>query len=385
MPPSTRRSIWSYKLFRIAGIDISIHFTFLIMLFVLALNGIDTALWFVAAFACVLLHELGHALTARCYGIQTHGILLLPIGGLAQLERIPTNPWKELWIALAGPAVNVVLAVGFFFLADVTAELGAWSAIPFTGEDNPLVRAEGLLTKLFWTNVMLCTFNLIPAFPMDGGRVLRALLAFRLDYVRATRYAARTGQVLALVMAVILVPLTANPFLLFIAVFVYLGAGHELTSVERKHRLKHRVVSDAMLIKFDVVRSEEPLWRVVERLRETSQAELPVVRDDVVVGILSQASLLRGLTRRGPSFLVHDLPLESVKAVPVDKPLVKVYEQMQSEGTRTLPVVQAGRLVGLVTWDKLLEFAMIQAALAPHRLEDQMAIDDGPTPTGEGD
>jgi Zn-dependent protease len=217
---------WSWKLGQVAGIDIYMHGTFLILL---AWVGVShylqrhhladagaSVVFILALFAIIVLHELGHALTARHYGICTREITLLPIGGVARLERMPADPKQELVVALAGPAVNVALAA---LLAGIVTPT-AWRDVQWIGGD--------FLSKLLWVNVSLAVFNIIPAFPMDGGRALRAVLAMRMDYVRATQIAAHIGQGLALVFG--LVGLFSNPFLVFIALFVWMGAASEASA-----------------------------------------------------------------------------------------------------------------------------------------------------------
>lgn len=224
----------SWQITRLAGIDISVHWSFLLLLgwvVVSALTGfgLGTAmaegLFFVALFGCVVLHELGHALAARYFGIETHGITLLPIGGVAQLERIPRVPFQELVIALAGPAVNVVLAILLFPIAGVANSYVPLNSLAWLSSD--------LLTRLLFVNVALVIFNLIPAFPMDGGRVLRSLLAFGLDYMVATRWAVRIGQVVAILLGLASV---YNPMLLLIAAFVFFAAEGELRQAANERR-----------------------------------------------------------------------------------------------------------------------------------------------------
>lgn len=217
----------SWRLTRIAGIDISVHWSFgLLLAFVvfsaLFSNGLVAALSEAAfismLFGCVVLHELGHAMAARAFGIPTHGITLLPIGGVAQLDRIPRNPWQEFLIAIAGPAVNVVIAVCLLLVLPISYGLGELASVGWlTG---------GLATRLLVVNVALVVFNMLPAFPMDGGRVLRAVLAAFTDYYSATRIAVRVGQAVAILFAI--VGLFYNPFLLLIAGFVFLAAQAEL-------------------------------------------------------------------------------------------------------------------------------------------------------------
>lgn len=217
---------WSIKFARVAGIDLKIHLTFLIFLLwigstYLARGGAEFAiqgmLFIILLFACVLLHELGHALTAKAFGIHTTDITLLPIGGIARLERIPNEPKQELLIAIAGPMVNVVIAVLLIFY------LGQRAAVSdFDDINTPRV---AMLSKLASVNIGLVLFNLIPAFPMDGGRILRSILAMRMNYLRATEIAASVGQSLAIVLGII--GLFYNSFLVFIAFFVFMGAQQE--------------------------------------------------------------------------------------------------------------------------------------------------------------
>ena len=229
----------SWRLTRVAGIDISLHWTFgLLMGWVVfaalqaggLATAINEALFVSLLFGCVVLHELGHALAARTYGIPTNGITLLPIGGVAQLARIPRNPGQELIIALAGPAVNVVIAAFLLVLLTLNAGLEQLASVS--------VISGGLVPRLLAVNVMLVLFNLLPAFPMDGGRVLRATMALMTDYPRATYLAARVGQGTALLLA--LVGLYWNPMLLIIAAFVVFAAEAELRQVMSEEQRRQR-------------------------------------------------------------------------------------------------------------------------------------------------
>lgn len=225
---------WSLKIAKLAGIDIFIHFTFFILVTWVAfiqwkLNGsigaaFSGVVFILAVFACVVLHELGHALAARKYGIRTQDILLLPIGGVARLEKMPNQPIQELWVALAGPAVNVVIA------ALLAAYL--WVTNTLTPDNQVTMTTGAFVERIMGVNIFLILFNMIPAFPMDGGRVLRALLATRLAYIRATRISANLGQGIALLFGVI--GLFYNPILLFIAFFVWMGAAQETRMVRMK-------------------------------------------------------------------------------------------------------------------------------------------------------
>ncbi|MBV8225277.1 MAG: site-2 protease family protein [Verrucomicrobia bacterium] len=217
----------SIKIATIFGIDVRIHVTFFLVLAWIALVYYQTAglsgaiqgvLFMLVLFGCVLLHEFGHALAAREFGIKTPDITLLPIGGVARLSRIPDKPWQELVVAIAGPLVNVVIAAALTFAIHGSTEI-----LQIDRLENPRIE---LLDALRSINVMLVLFNMIPAFPMDGGRVLRSLLAMVMPYTLATQIAAWIGQGLAVVFAIF--GLRGNFFLIFIAFFIFVGAQQEV-------------------------------------------------------------------------------------------------------------------------------------------------------------
>ncbi len=354
---------WSIHLGRMLGIDVFLHVTFLLLLGVIAITHwlahgslaavISGVGFFVALFACVLLHEYGHALAARRFGIATRDITLLPIGGVARLERMPDKPLQELWVALAGPAVNVVIAAA---LAVGLALRGTWeplSALSTTG--------GGFIERLLAVNVFLVLFNMIPAFPMDGGRVLRALLALRLEYARATRIAATIGQALAIVFG--LVGLFSNPFLLLIAVFVWFGATQEAAATDMKAAIGGLPVREAMLTDFRTLSPQETLGDATRLLIEGSQQDFPVLDDGRVVGVLSHARLFEVLRERGEWTSVAEAMERDFRTLHPDEPLEGALFQAEPGGT-VLPIVRDGRLVGLITAENIGELLMIRAARA---------------------
>src|SRR5262245_4313625 len=239
---------WSIGIGSIAGIRVEIHVTFILFVGWIAIQdglltghperALSSIVLILLVFGCVLLHELGHALTARRYGIRTRDIVLLPIGGVARLQRMPDQPGQEIVVALAGPAVNVVIAAALWLA------LGGWN-----GADAIRPVGDGMLEKLLTVNLIMVGFNLIPAFPMDGGRVLRALLALRLPYLRATRIAALVGQGIALLFGVI--GFFYNPMLMFVALFVFLAAGEEHALVRTRASLSELPARAAMITEFE--------------------------------------------------------------------------------------------------------------------------------------
>jgi Zn-dependent protease len=223
---------WSLKLGKLLGIDLYVHFTFVLLLVFFGVyywrdsHSLEATfqgvVFIVALFGCVVLHELGHALMARRYGIKTRDITLLPIGGIARLEKMPEKPLQELWVTLAGPAVNVAIAI--------ILTLGLAAASGFTSMEQIGENGGSFWQRLIVLNLVLAAFNLLPAFPMDGGRILRALLAMRLSRRRATVIAANVGQGMAVLFVVL--GFLYNPFLILIGIFVYLGAQAEAAMVE---------------------------------------------------------------------------------------------------------------------------------------------------------
>ena len=357
---------WSWKLAEISGIAIYVHATFVLLVawFALAywlevgslLHVISGVILLLSLFGCVLLHELGHALTAKRFGFTTRQITLLPIGGIATFERMPEDPVQGLWITLAGPAVNVVIASVLFATLQLTGQWEPLAGVSLT--DGPF------LERLMLVNVSLLVFNMLPAFPMDGGRALRALLAMRMDEARATRIAATLGQGFAVLFGI--VGWLANPFLVLIALFVWMGAAQEARMVEIRSALRGIPVDRVMVTQFRTLTPEDRLLSVVELVLHGAQRDFPVTRDGHVAGVLTQRGLLRGLAERGPQSLVGDAMQRDVPAVNPRETLDAVLGRFEAREWSTAPVLDRGRLAGLLTADAVAEFLKIQEALT-HR------------------
>lgn len=358
---------WSWKLARIAGIDVRIHVTFVMLIGWIAMShwndGHDLGAvaegvgYILVLFGCVVAHEFGHALTAAHYGIRTRDITLLPIGGLARLERMPDDPRQELWVALAGPAVNVVIAAALF----------AW--LQATGTWEPLgavtVATGSFIERVLLANVTLVAFNLLPAFPMDGGRALRALLARRMAYADATERAAAIGQGLAVVFGFI--GLFLNPMLLFIALFVWIGAGQEAGAVQLKSALAGIPVRGAMLTDIRTLTPLSTLGDAVDLLLTSSQLDFPVVDGRHVVGMLTRTDLLATLTQQGREAVVGRVMRTDYPRAAPDELLGPALTRLQGLEWRTIVVAEDDVLVGLVTMDNVGEFLMIHTAETSRR------------------
>jgi Zn-dependent protease/predicted transcriptional regulator len=359
---------WSWKLGEFSGIGVYVHATFSIIILWVAIThwaegegfeGILAGVLFVLAiFACVVFHEFGHALMAQRFGIGTRDITLLPIGGVARLERMPEDPKQELAVALAGPAVNVGIAAGLYGWLWLTSSL-----LPF---ENLGVVAGPFWERLMVINVFLVVFNMLPAFPMDGGRVVRALLAQRMSYVRATQLAASLGQGMALLFG--LIGFFSNPFLLFIAFFVWIGATQEASMVQIRSALGGIPVNHAMVTDYHTLAPEDNLERAIEMILAGSQQDFPVVEKAAVVGVLTRQDLLRVLAERGKTALVSEVMQRDIQVVDSSEMLESAFQRLQACQCHTLPVQRSGQLVGLLTMDNVGEFISIQSALKTGRI-----------------
>lgn len=354
---------WAWRLGQIAGIALYVHATFVILIAWVALahwtqrrNVLDamTGVAFILAlFGCVVLHELGHALTARRYGIRTRDITLLPIGGVARLEQMPEEPLQEFWVAIAGPAVNVVIAALLFAFVLAMGRFEPVSRITLT--QGPF------LERLMVLNVILVVFNLLPAFPMDGGRIVRALLATRMEYTRATQIAATLGQGMALLFG--FVGFFTNPFLLFIALFVWIGAAAEASMVQVRAALSGIPVRRAMITEFRTLGPRDSLRRAAEALLAGSQQDFPVVDGSGVVGVLLRVDLIAALAAQRHEASVGEVMRREFTMVDSHEMLDRAFARVQRSQVHTAPVTHDGRLVGLITMDNIGEFVAVQGAL----------------------
>jgi stage IV sporulation protein FB len=369
---------WSYTIARIGGTEVKVHLTFLLLLGWLAYHMWSVAgpaaaagytLFFVAFFLCIVLHEFGHITMARRFGVRTPDVILLPIGGVARLERIPEAPRQELLVALAGPAVTVAIIVVLLAIALATGESAAGILETAQGWVQALAgRSEGpadvtFLVQLLILNAAVLAFNLIPAFPLDGGRVLRALLAGRLGLARGTRIAGAIGQMFALALGVagFILP---QPIWLLVAFFIFLGAGSEASAVATRLAGRGLTVSQMMVTDFRTIPVYASLQQAVDLLLAGEQREFPVV-DNLgrTEGILTRDNLIRGLTRLGPGGTVGEAMTGAVPAVPPTLGFQEALDRLRASGLPALPVVDAsGALVGLLTRDNITDLLLVRGA-----------------------
>jgi len=346
----------SPRLLTVRGIDIKIHITFPLILIWAALQfgllggaGWEGALFgvivIILLFVIVTLHELGHSVAAQHYGVPVRQIVLLPIGGVAQLDHIPETPWQEFVIAIAGPAVNFLLAI----------LLGVLSLLPgfdFVGLDE-LTVSGGITLPLIFTyifayNLFLGVFNLIPAFPMDGGRVLRALLAMRMDHLTATQWAVRVGQALAWVFGLYGF-LSGNFFLILIAFFIYMGAGAEGNLVRLRSYLRDITVEQAYSRQVNALRPSDTLHHAVTLTLRTLQSTFPVLQMGRLVGVLPYHVLVQALDDKGPSTSVAEVMVKDVEPARPNEELFDVQQRMRESQLDSLPVMDGDEFLGIIT------------------------------------
>ena len=352
---------WSLRLGRFLGIDVFLHVTFLILVAIVwyttRQDGLGKVLFMLCMFTCVVLHEYGHALMARRFGVATRDITLLPIGGVARLERMPAEPWQELLVAVAGPAVNVVIAAALWTLSAIL------KIDPLHKIDRLLAGEGHFLVSLIWWNLTMVVFNMLPAFPMDGGRVLRALLAMKLPYDRATRAAAIVGKCMAVLFAYYALFHVGNPILVLIAFFVWTGATDETIAAEQRTLLAGARASDAMLSEFRFISPDDEIRSVAHIVLNSWQTDFPVVENDVVIGLLTRQDVSRGLTA-GPDLPVRQFMSSEVISCLRDEPLEAVLDRIREADLPLIPVLDDNRLIGLVTPGNTMEFIAFRRAIA---------------------
>jgi Zn-dependent protease/predicted transcriptional regulator len=363
---------WSFEVFRFKGIPIRVHVSFVLILIWGAYywssvtdDGGRGALFGVAAtlllFLCVTLHELGHSLVARSYGIPVEDITLYPIGGVSRLADVPESPTQEFWITVAGPAVSFAIAAVLAIFAALIGE-PAFVSPSHLVDDMKNPGGIALLEYLIFANLALGIFNILPAFPLDGGRILRSLLAMRMSYQRATRIAATIGQGMALLFGLIGFA-TLNVFLILIAVFIWLGAGAEGQQMSMRELLGTTKVGDAMTRQPWSLAPEFPLQRAVELILTTEQSDFPVVdHSSKVVGLVMMNDVLEALQKR-PTATVGEISQPNYPRARPDERIVDVQERLDRGRGRALVVVdEQERLVGLLTRNDLLELIAVVSA-----------------------
>lgn len=354
----------SLKIGKIAGIGIFIHWTFtLLIAFIIFSNyragqNFEQIVWSIifvlSIFVTVLMHELGHALAAKRYHINTKDITLLPIGGLARLESLPEKPKEELVVAVAGPAVNIALAaLTALFITIPGAE-------DITIQLTNGINSSNFFLNFFIVNVWLALFNLIPAFPMDGGRMLRAILSLKFERHIATNIAARIGQVFAIIF--IFLGVFINPFLIFIGLFVFLAAKAESEYTQTKSLLHGYRVKDALMQQYNSIDAGQTIKTAVKMLLDGQSKNFLVTENSHSVGTLSRDEIIRALAAQGENEVIYKVMNKDLIVLNADSPLEIAYQQVQGHKSTLMAVMENNKLIGALDTENILEFIMVKDA-----------------------
>lgn len=352
---------WSFSIGRFLGSELRIHATFFLLLAWIGASAwlaegtaaaITNIVFVLSLFACVVLHEFGHALAARRYGIRTPDITLLPIGGMARLEKMPEKPAEEIVVAVAGPAVNVVI------WAVLTVLLGATAGVTTLLQlDEP---AQGFWARLAAVNLFLVVFNMIPAFPMDGGRVLRATLSFYMSRPKATEIAARAGQGIAFLFGFLGLT-NGNPLLLLIAIFIFMAAAAESSDVATRDRAHDVPARDAMITSYEPLTPDDTLEAAAQSLLRTTQAEFPVLdAQGTLVGVLTRAQIVDASAKKRATAAVSEVMTSDVPRVLLDTSLETVLDHLSKPGVPAVAVEdRRGNFLGYVTRENFGEWMLL--------------------------
>lgn len=366
---------WSYKIFSVFGIEVKVHVTFLAIVAYFAFvwgvqrdpGGPAGALYGVLLvlllFGLVVMHELTHSRVAQAYGVRVRDITLLPIGGMASMEKMPDEPRQELLVALSGPLSNVMLGLVMAAAAPLVVGASVFQSVDRLTSALLTPSFEGAYLYVLAANVTLAIFNLIPAFPMDGGRAFRAFLALRMGKMRATRIAVIVGQTLAVLLGILGV-FGGGLLLVLVAVFIYLGAQAEGRGDEAKGALGSLRVSQAVNTNVDTARPDQTIGALATRLFHSYQADFPVVEDDgSVVGIVTRDRLITMLGQHGADYPVSQAMRTDFPVGRLDEIVYDVFERMRAGGYRVAPIMDSGRLVGMLSLEDISEvFALLSAA-----------------------
>ena len=354
------------RLGRVSGIKITVHWTFFLLIAWIVFDelkhggNIESVLFNVsvtmAVFLCVVLHELGHAFMAKRYNIKTEKITLLPIGGMASFEKLPETPKQELLIVIAGPLVNVVIAVLLYFIVPVKSfmQLNLTESIELLA----LYNLQSFFFFLFVVNVGLVIFNIVPAFPMDGGRILRALLAIKIGRVKATKIASNVGLMMAVLL--FLIGLLYNPFLIFIAIFISLGAFGENQMLQQLALLDDHTVEEAMLLHITTFKPQDSIDIVVNKIISGTETNFLVVEDQIIKGILTHNTIIENSSK---TVLVGDIMNKNFKTVNSSDKLKTIYQLIFNNKQDLFPVINNGKLIGAIDATNLNEYIVLQSKL----------------------
>jgi Zn-dependent protease/predicted transcriptional regulator len=356
---------WSLYIGKISGIKLFIHWTFFFLILWIIYSGMkhgktipETLLsvgFFCTVFICVMLHEFGHALTAKYFNFKTLDITLLPIGGMARMESLPDKPFQEFLVAIMGPAVNLVISLILFIFLQSNNLL---SFGMFTAE----VTKWNFWSQLFAVNIFLALFNLIPAFPMDGGRIFRALLSIKLSRSQATDIAASAGQIISVIF--IILGIAYNPLLAFIGLFIFLTAKGEAKMEEARAALGDLKVKDILMHQYTELHPEDPLSKAVSLMLDSQEKSFIVTEQDEVKGILSSKEIIDGLAKYGDNDIpVHRVMKKNIISLDEEENIRQVMQKFSVNPQMLLPVLKENKLKGVLNLENINEFIQIRLAM----------------------
>ncbi|MEW6686168.1 MAG: site-2 protease family protein [Candidatus Edwardsbacteria bacterium] len=355
---------WSFNLIEIFGIKIKLHATFFLLIFLIAVvrgaeagfaAGMSSLFTVFLVFLCVMLHELAHSLVAKSYGIKVQDIILLPVGGVARMEKMPENPKQEILLAIVGPFLNFFIAGLIFLPMILFGKIHFWKALPKVGESFSSIPVD-----LFIINLTLGLFNLLPAFPMDGGRILRGILAIKGNYTKATHIAAKVGQVMSFLFA--LIGFFLNPLLILIAIFIYLGAEAEEQAVAFNYAIKGLKVRQVMASEFQSLLPKDTLAKALEMIYHGYQEDFPVIENSLLIGLLSKGRILQSLHHREKDTLVEAVMERHFLKVSPEDSLSEVHQRFLEKGRTVAPVLEEGRIIGMLTLEHIGKAVILLSA-----------------------
>lgn len=349
---------WSFQAGKLFGIPVKIHLTFWLLLIFIGLTNWQQAglegsirglVLVILLFGCVVLHELGHSLAAQHFGVVVKDIVLLPIGGVSQMDKIPDEPRKEFIISAIGPMISLGLALLFFLLAKFSNNI-----LPIP--KGSIIKGN-MLANLFWINFILGLFNLLPAFPMDGGRVLRAILAMRMDYLQATHLAVSLGQAFAVFF--FFFGLFYNFWLALIAIFIYLGAENEEHETILRRALKKIPVYKAMITNYERLSPDDQLSKAMNIACHSLQMDFPVMEDNTLIGLLSRDKFLSSMRDHSPQTPIREIMNTDFVSLVDTEPLEEAYNKISEMKGGFIPVMRGGRLIGFINLEQIGKYHML--------------------------
>ncbi len=348
----------AFRLVKVFGVDINIHITFLILPLLSLYYGLRGLFFILFVFFCVTLHELSHSLVARRFGIEVKEITLLPIGGLASMTSFPKKPLHEFLISVSGPAFNIAFAALLYI-----------PLVLLIGKDalfSPsLANWPQTIAQAFWVNLILAAFNLLPAFPMDGGRILRSILAAKMSYRKATRVAVSIGHIFALLFLYFGL-MRGHILLMFIAVFIYMAASAEEAQVDVRETIKRFRVMDVLKKEFVSLKSDVALSKVLELVFHSHQEDFPVIDDGNLKGFLTRSDIINNIHQHGTAKVVKEIMRIDFPTVVPETLLLDVQKAMEESQLKALPVVKDKKILGVITLEDISRVYSVMSTQKHH-------------------